>query len=127
MDNICKNKCELHIHDVKANKILEHIPCDKMFDKASLTFQLISDPTRLKILWLLSHCELCVNNIAVGINMSAPAVSHHLKLLKQADLIESKREGKEIYYKIASTKEAQLVHQAIDDILDMKCPYIKEN
>lgn len=115
--NECINSCE-----EKVNSIIKHIPCDKLFDKASTTFQLISDPTRLKILWLLSHYELCVNNIAIGINMSAPAVSHHLKLLKQSQLIDSKRDGKEIYYKIASSKEARLVHKAVDDILDMKCP-----
>lgn len=117
MINGCSDSCKEEI-----GKNAKRIPCNKLFDRASITFQLISDPTRLKILWLLSHYELCVNNIAISIKMSAPAVSHHLKLLKQSGLIDSKRDGKEIYYKIASTKEAQLVHKAVDDILDMKCP-----
>lgn len=54
--------------------------------------------------------------------MSSPAVSHHLRLLKQAGLLESRREGKEMYYKLAKTTEASLLHHALDDILDIKCP-----
>ena len=99
---------EKHIHDA--------------FARTAETFQLISDATRLKILWLLCHNEICVNNIAVSVNMSSPAVSHHLRLLKQAGLLESRREGKEMYYKLAKTTEASLLHHALDDILDIKCP-----
>ena len=54
--------------------------------------------------------------------MSSPAVCHHLRLLKQAGLLVSRREGKEMYYKLAETAEAVLLHRALDDILDIKCP-----
>jgi len=112
----------LHEHGANVNNILKDVPCDKSFEKVSDTFQLISDPSRLKILWLLCHCELCVNNIAIICNMTAPAVSHHLKMLKQAELVDSRRAGKEMYYRLSSTKEAELVHKAVDDVLDVKCP-----
>ena len=111
----------LHHHNNKETHILE-IPLEKAFLRTAETFQLISDATRLKILWLLCHNEVCVNNIAVLVKMSSPAVSHHLRLLKQAGLIESRREGKEMYYKLAETAEAALLHRALDDILDIKCP-----
>ncbi len=110
----------LHHHNNKEN--LQNTPDDKAFLRTAETFQLISDATRLKILWLLCHNEMCVNNIAVSVNMSSPAVSHHLRLLKQAGLLESRREGKEMYYKLAETAEAALLHRALDDILDIKCP-----
>lgn len=113
---------KLHEHDMSANEMIKSMPNEKLFQKASETFQLISDPSRLKILWLLCHCELCVNNIAYAVKMSAPAVSHHLKVLKQASLIDNKRVGKEMYYKISDTAEANLVHRSIDDILNIKCP-----
>lgn len=112
----------LHQHCGHVEEMLKEMPGDKVFEKVSETFQLISDATRLKILWLLCHSEACVNNIAVAVNMSAPAVSHHLRILKQAGLLVSRREGKEMYYKLAETEEAALVHRAIDDILDIKCP-----
>ncbi len=113
---------ELHRHCGDTEKMLHQMPDDKAFEKVSDTFALISDPTRLKILWLLCHCEACVNNIAVAVNMSSPAVSHHLRLLKQAGLLSSRREGKEMYYKLAETPEAQLLHRSIDDIFDINCP-----
>lgn len=112
------------LHDHGAETV--NVPADRIFEKVSETFQLISDPTRLKILWLLCHHETCVNNIAVTVGMSAPAVSHHLRLLKQAGLLSSRREGKEIYYKLAQNEEAGLVHRAVDDILDIKCPLGKK-
>ena len=112
---------ELHHHNHQENTI-RTMPDDKSFVKTAETFQLISDSSRLKILWLLCHNETCVNNIAVAVNMSSPAVSHHLRLLKQAGLLESRREGKEMYYKLAETKEAVLLHHALDEILNIKCP-----
>ncbi len=111
-----------HLHHHNNNENLQNTPDDKAFLRTAETFQLISDATRLKILWLLCHNEMCVNNIAVSVNMSSPAVSHHLRLLKQACLLESRREGKEMYYKLAETAEAALLHRALDDILDIKCP-----
>ena len=75
---------------------------------------MISDSTRLKILWLLCHSEECVTNIAAAIEMTAPAVSHHLRLLKNAGLIVSRKDGKETYYTLAKTEEAVLVHDIID-------------
>ena len=122
MDKNCSKCRKLHEHDLNANEMINNMPCEKSFERASETFQLISDPSRLRILWLLCHCELCVNNIAIAVNMSAPAVSHHLKLLKQSGLIDSKRIGKEIYYRVSNTEEAELVHKSIDDILNIKCP-----
>lgn len=112
----------LHEHCGHIEDMLKKMPDNKIFEKVSETFQLISDASRLKILWLLCHSEACVNNIAVAVNMSAPAVSHHLRILKQAGLLVSRREGKEMYYKLSATVEAELVHRAIDDILDIKCP-----
>ena len=66
--------------------------------------------------------EECVSDIATAVCMSSPAVSHHLKTLKQSGLITSRREGKEVLYKLATTKEATLVHHMIDDIFEINCP-----
>ena len=58
--------------------------------------------------------------------MSSPAVSHHLKLLKQSGLITSRRSGKEVYYKAADTEQAQLLHRMIERILQIACPLPQE-
>lgn len=113
---------ELHCHHSNIETMLKQMPDTASFNRVSDTFALISDASRLKILWLLCHCEECVNNIAAAVNMSSPAVSHHLRMLKQAGQLESRRDGKEMFYKLSSSPEAQLLHKAVDDIFDINCP-----
>lgn len=61
-------------------------------------FHALSDETRLKILKLLSKGELCVCEIAVALNMVQPKVSFHLGVLKEADLVKIRKEGKWVIY-----------------------------
>ncbi|MEG0829284.1 MAG: metalloregulator ArsR/SmtB family transcription factor [Anaerovoracaceae bacterium] len=117
-----KNKVTLpHDHGGHTQELLDQQPDQKIFDEVSSTFQLISSNTRLKILWLLCHSEECVINIAAAIDMSSPAVSHHLRVLKQAKLIQVRRDGKEVYYTLASTPEADLIHKIVDITFNMNC------
>ena len=85
-------------------------------------FKQLSDPTRVRIFWLLSHREECVINIAALLDMSSPAVSHHLRALKSSGLIISRREGKEVYYRAADTAQARLLHQMIERVMEIACP-----
>ncbi len=110
-----------HDHNANTLKLLAEKPEDGVFQNVSDTFSLISDPTRLKILWLLCHTEECVMNIAAAVEMSSPAVSHHLRILRSAGLLKSRKAGKEAYYTLADTDEAQLVHKIIDAVFDMNC------
>jgi DNA-binding transcriptional ArsR family regulator len=110
-----------HDHGSSTQKLLEQTPDQTVFLRASDTFQLISDSTRLKILWLLCHSEECVINIAAAMKMTSPAISHHLRILKQAGILSQRRDGKETYYTLADTKEAALIHRIIDDVFDMNC------
>ena len=110
-----------HVHNENTMKLLRTKPDDDVFSVVSGTFGLISDSTRLKILWLLCHTEECVMNIAAAVGMSSPAVSHHLRILKGSGLITSKKIGKEAYYTLAKTEEADLVHKIVDSVFDMNC------
>lgn len=56
--------------------------------------------------------------------MSDPAVSYHLKVLKRSGLITSRRSGKEVYYKLSDTKQAELVHQVCEEMFRITCPLI---
>lgn len=111
-----------HDHGQNIDRVLARMPGQEECIQAAETFKLISDGTRLRILWLLCHCEECVSNIAAVMEMSDPAVSHHLKLLRKSGLIVSRREGKEIYYTLADTEQAQLVHRACEDMFRIACP-----
>lgn len=115
-------KCLPHNHGQNIETLLDKMPDEKYFSDASAVFQQLSDGTRLRILWLLCHCEECGINIAAAIGMSTAAVSHHLKSLKLSGLISSRRDGKEVYYTLADTGTARLTHQMIDNFFQMACP-----
>lgn len=92
------------------------------FQTVADVFKLLSDGSRIRIFWLLCHCEECVINLSAMVQMSSLAVSHHLKQLKASGLIVSRREGKEVYYKAADTEPAQLLHHTIEKLVKIICP-----
>ena len=95
---------------------LEQMPSVDDFQTVADIFKQLGDGSRIRIFWLLCHCEECVINLSSMVEMSSPAVSHHLKQLKAGGLIVSRREGKEVYYKAAETEQAQLLHHMIEAI-----------
>ena len=111
-----------HQHGGELENILQKMPGEDHFADASGIFSNLCDATRLRILWILCHCEECVTNIAAAVGMSDPAVSHHLRVLKQSGLVISRRVGKEVHYTLAGTRQALLVHTMIDDVFEMNCP-----
>ena len=92
------------------------------FDVVSDIFRLLSDTTRIRIFWLLCHCEECVLDISALLGMSSPAVSHHLRQLRDNHLIVSRRRGKEVCYRAANSETALLLHEAIEQIMEISCP-----
>jgi len=66
-------------------------------------FKALADPTRREILALLSEGDLAAGEIAAHFNMSWPSISHHLSILKQAELIACNREGQSVIYSINTT------------------------
>ena len=108
-----------HNHGQNIEKVLNKMPSAEGFKDISFLFQQLGDPTRLRILWLLCHCEECVCNLASAVDMSAPAVSHHLRILKKSGIISSRRDGKEVYYSLSDTPQAKLLHHAL---FEVSCP-----
>ena len=111
-----------HHHAENEEKVIEGMPSDNAILSVSGILKWLGDPSRLRIFWLLCHCEECVINIAALTNMSSPAVSHHLRLLKASVLIVSRREGREMYYKAADTEMVNSLHTTIESIADISCP-----
>ncbi|WP_439328941.1 ArsR/SmtB family transcription factor [Desulfofundulus thermosubterraneus] len=75
-------------------------------------FKVLGDETRTKILYLLSYRELCVCDLAEILEMSLPAVSHHLRLLKAMRLVKYRREGKMVYYSLDDDHIVNLIREA---------------
>lgn len=71
--------------------------------KPDSVFKALADPTRRRILQLLDNRELTAGELAEQFDISAPSMSHHFSVLKQADLIASRRGGQQIYYSLNTT------------------------
>lgn len=111
-----------HDHGGDERRVLERMPKEESFRAVAGAFRLMDDPSRIRIFWLLCHCEECVINLSSLVGMTSPAVSHHLRQLKSSGLILSRRGGKEVYYRAADTEQAQLLHHMIEDLVEIACP-----
>lgn len=113
-----------HHHGEGDSAVLLQEELDRIdyFQTVAEVFKQLDDTTRIRIFWLLCHCEECVLNISAMMKMSSPAVSHHLRPLKNSGLIISRREGKEVYYRAADTEQSRLLHQMIERIMEITCP-----
>ena len=96
------------------------------FDSVAEVFRLLDDGSRVRIFWLLCHCEECVLNISALTGLTSPAASHHLRLLKDAGLIVSRRRGKEVCYRAADTPTVKLLHSVIEKVMEISCPELAE-
>ena len=111
-----------HNHGENINVVLQDLPKNADFSAVSTLFSSLADANRIKLFWFLCHMEECVINLSALMQMSSPALSHHLKILREKGLITSRRAGKEMYYKAANTEEVRLLHHMIKLLIDITCP-----
>ncbi len=95
---VCCDCIEVH-QDIVA-QVQEHMPAEELLDSVAETFKVFGDKTRIKILYVLHSQELCVCDIAQLLDMNQSAISHQLKVLKQAKLIRNRRDGKQVFYSL---------------------------
>ena len=81
-------------------------------------FKVFGDSTRIRILHALSLNELCVQDIADTLNMTQSAISHQLRILKQAELVKFRRDGKAIYYSLADDHVATIMKQGLEHVCE---------
>ena len=111
-----------HDHHCAMEQQFDHMPVPEAFAVTADLFKLMSDLTRVRLFWILCHCEECVLNLSVMMDMYSPALSHHLKLLKAFGLIVSRRDGKEVYYRAADNEQAAALHHVIEHVAEIACP-----
>ncbi len=109
--------CEFqHVHEDTVHRISGIMPDEEaLFDLAEL-YKIFGDSTRIKILYALFEAELCVCDIATLIGMSMSAVSHQLRILKQASLVKFRREGKTVFYSLADDHVRSILGQGMEHI-----------
>ncbi len=105
--------CETNLINEKAVKEVS----SKMLDertvlKTSEIFKILSDPTRIKILFALAKHELCVCDLSALLGTTQSAISHQLRLLRNAHLVKFRKEGKVVYYSLADKHVINLIQNA---------------
>jgi len=103
---------------VLLERVVAEMPDEEsLYDLAEL-FKVFGDTTRIRILYVLFESEMCVCDIAEILSMTQSAISHQLRVLKQARLVRSRREGKQIYYFLADDHVRTIIGQGMDHITE---------
>ena len=109
--------CEfIHAHPETIKNIKAAMPDDDTLIDLSELFKVFGDSTRIKILSALSGGELCVCDISTAVGMTSSAVSHQLKILKNAGLVSFRREGKTVFYALADDHVTTILNQGLEHI-----------
>lgn len=107
-----------HDHSKEIDLINHDIPSEEILTDVADLYKVFGDTTRMKILYALSKTELSVCAIAEAINMQQSAVSHQLKILRNNNLVDNRRDGKTIYYFLSDDHVYQIISQGIEHILE---------
>ena len=112
-------RCDfIHVHEDVVKKVKEHIPAERELNDLAEFFKVFGDVTRLKLLSVLFHSEMCVCDIAALLGMTQSAISHQLRALKNARLVSSRREGKTVFYALADDHVKTIIDQGLEHILE---------
>lgn len=98
----------------RLKETIAKIPEDKQLQDKSEIFKAISDPTRIKILYLLQDGELCVCEITDVLEKPQSTISHHLNVLKKAGFIQGRKEGLWIHYQLTNDQLLELIENLSD-------------
>lgn len=109
-------KCNI-IHEEAVAKGMEGMIKNDMAIAVADIFKVFGDATRVKILHLLTISELCVCDISVALDMTQSAISHQLRVLKQAGLVKNRKDGKVVYYSLDDDHVLMILTQGIDHVV----------
>ncbi len=109
--------CEIIHADVVA-RVRAKMPKDMVLNEVSTLFKIMGDKTRSHILWALDQNEMCVCDLAALLNMTKSAISHQLKLLREANLVRSRREGKNVFYVLDDNHVKDIFEKAFEHTIE---------
>lgn len=106
----------IHAHEHTVQAVKKNLPSDeRLYDLAEL-YKIFGDSTRVKILYVLLEAEMCVCDISTLLSISQSAISHQLKILRRADLVKPRREGKTVFYSLADNHVRTILNNGMEHI-----------
>lgn len=106
----------LCVHEDTVAQVQAALPQEDTLIQLADLFKVFGDGTRIRILYVLFEAEVCVCDLAKLLGMTQSAISHQLRLLKQARLVKSRRDGKTIFYALADEHVRTLLQQGMEHI-----------
>jgi DNA-binding transcriptional ArsR family regulator len=114
---IDEDGCQIRVvHLEKVEQARKEAISDRDLERLSLTYRVLGDPNRLKIVMVLRNVEMCVCDLAAFTGLSESAVSHQLRRLKDLALVKSRREGQIIYYALDDEHVTELLDVGLDHV-----------
>ena len=110
--------CEEKTHPEVVKAVTDRLPDEELLYDVAELFKVFGDSTRVRIICALFESEMCVCDIADVLNMTQSAISHQLRVLKQARLVKYRREGKTVYYSLADAHIKTIFNQAFEHIME---------
>ena len=107
-----------HDHSEIIRKVREEIPSDEMLCDLADLFKLFGDTTRAKIMFSLLESEMCVCAIAEFLGMTQSAISHQLRVLRDANLVGCRRQGKTVYYFLADDHVRTIIEMGFEHLTE---------
>ncbi len=108
----------LCVHEHVVARVQREMPDDAALTRLADLFKVFGDGTRIRILYVLLEAEVCVCDLARLLGMTQSAVSHQLRILRQAMLIKSRRDGKTVFYSLADDHVATLLRQGMEHVCE---------
>ena len=106
----------MHVHKELVEKVNLNMPSESTLINLSELYKVFGDSTRIKILYTLFESEMCVCDIAQVLGMTISAISHQLRVLKQARLVKYRRQGKTVFYSLSDDHVRLIIDQGINHI-----------
>lgn len=106
------------IHPDAVSLVRANMPDEDPIYEVAELFKVFGDSTRARIICALSISELCVCDLSCLLNMSQSAISHQLRILKQARMVKNRRSGKSVYYSLADEHIRQLFATAFEHVME---------
>ena len=114
---IDEDGCQIRVvHLEKVEQARKEAISDRDLERLSLTYRVLGDPNRLKIVLVLRDVEMCVCDLAAFTGLSESAMSHQLRRLKDLALVKSRREGQIIYYTLDDEHVTNLLDVGLDHV-----------
>ena len=113
---VCSETC---IHQDKLDLVHNNMPDEEELSDLAEFFKIFADSTRIRILFVLFETPLCVCDLAEALGMKQPAISYQLRILKQARLVKSRREGRTVYYSLSDDHVRGIIAMGRDHLAEL--------